>query len=531
VISRLRPLASGANPYLLAAITSALIVLLGGAVLGARNTARDPSRAAYERRGGPDRSLAGAPEAVDPLTGEVAPDANGAASAPTATSGPGGGRSGTGPAGSVPAQSQPGATREGIFSDHIRVGVHAPITFDGQPLNLADDPITGFKGYVTHLNRSGGVHGRKIRVFLEDDRYTTGGGRQVADKLVKEIKPFIISGTLGVDQIYLVAKSAGDAGIPYMAVGGPEPEWRTMGMFQLGSSYDQYVGKLADWICKNGKAYVGENEVRIGTTTLDSPYILPVRDRFLDRLAKGGCVVTPIDPNANDKIIKPTEQNTYQGQLLKLRNSYGGKGANLVVPLQDPISTARQVAELKPYKGQGYSPKWTFSNFAHDSDTALALMAGEWTGVRGLSGGCYYHPNGNPNAYNPAQCARIDIAHDQWVNLGQVTFDENAGGCGGGRCNYNYNESTWTEDGSGGAAGYQLLYFWHGALNAMGPDPTREKFVAALRAYDNYSNLVTGPITFKGSGNVMRGADKVALLEGQSNLKFKQITPGLVDQF
>ncbi|MGH2758812.1 MAG: hypothetical protein ACRDKJ_04525, partial [Actinomycetota bacterium] len=63
---------------------------------------------------------------------------------------------------------------------------------------------------------------------------------------------------------------------------------------------------------------------------------------------------------------------------------------------------------------------------------------------------------------------------------------------------------------------------------------TREKFISALNLYDNYSNLVTGPITFKGSSNPMIGATKFVLLEGQSNLKYRQvteITPGLVDHF
>ena len=87
---------------------------------------------------------------------------------------------------------------------------------------------------------------------------------------------------------------------------------------------------------------------------------------------------------------------------------------------------------------------------------------------------------------------------------------------------------------SGGASGYQLVYFWHGAMKSIGTDPTREKLTAALNNYNVYSNLVTGPITFKGSPNRMIGAKKFVLLEGQDNLKYRQVTevtPGLVDHF
>ena len=52
-------------------------------------------------------------------------------------------------------------------------------------------------------------------------------------------------------------------------------------------------------------------------------------------------------------------------------------------------------------------------------------------------------------------------------------------------------------------------------MKAIGTDPTREKFLAALNAYDNYSNLLTGPITFKGSPNRMIGATKFVAARGQ----------------
>jgi hypothetical protein len=71
-------------------------------------------------------------------------------------------------------------------------------------------------------------------------------------------------------------------------------------------------------------------------------------------------------------------------------------------------------------------------------------------------------------------------------------------------------------------------------MKAIGTDPTREKFLAAMRAYDLYSNLITSSITFQGSPNTMIGPKKFVLLEGKSDLKYRQVvsvTPGLVDHF
>jgi hypothetical protein len=313
-------------------------------------------------------------------------------------------------------------------------------------------------------------------------------------------------------------------------------------MYQVLSNYDQWGHYIAEFICKYGKQYVGDSEVRIGTTTLNSEWILPMEKRFVAELESRGCIV-PSDANARGTIIKPTEQTTYGDQILKLRNAYGGKGANLIVPLQDPISTGRQVAEMKPYKAT-WNPKWTFGNFAHDGNTALTLMGGEWNppnySVRGLSGACYYL---SANANNPALCAGLKAAHDQWVSLGNVTFDENAGGSGGnGKASYNFTEANWKADGSGGAAGYQFAYFWHGAMKSIGADPTREKFLAAMNAYDRYSNLITGAISFKGTANKMIGATQWTLIEGAPSCtngegdqfcyrQVMDISPGLIDHF
>ena len=464
--------------------------------------------------------------AVKPGTASAVPGEAVASNAPTATS-PGSVKD------DVPKVSQTGATREGVFSDHFEFGLHGPLTLDGVPLNLAEDPVTGIKGYLTYINRNGGINGLKVRTFIIDDRYTTQGGQQAADQLVKEIKPFIISGTLGIDQIAKVAKAAQSRKIPYFAGGGPEPEMKDIGMFQTLSSYDQYASMVVGFICKYGPAYVKgskASDVRIATSTLNSENILPVEKRFVAKLEKSKCA-RPVDSKARVTIQKPTEQTTYNDQMLKYRTAYSNQGANLVIPLQDPVTTSRQVAE---WAASNYRPEWTIANFAHDSDTVLELTHGEWTGTRVMSGACYYLPKGGGDPYNPSKCAKMGEAHKQWISLGNVRYDANAGGNAGGKSSYNYTEANWEKDGSGGASGYHVVYFWYGAMKAIGTDPTREKFFAAMNAYDNYSNLLTGPITFRGSVNKMIGAKRFTLLEGKSNLEYRQvvsITPGLVDHF
>ena len=209
---------------------------------------------------------------------------------------------------------QTGATREGVFPEHFEFGLHGPLTLDGVPLNLAEDPVTGIKGYLTYINRNGGINGRKVQAHIIDDRYTTQGGQQAADQLVKEIKPFIISGTLGIDQIAKVAKAAQSRKIPYFAGGGPEPEMKDIGMFQTLSSYDQYANMVVDFICKYGNGlcqrFKSANDIRIATSTLNSENILPVEKRFVARSNKSKCARASTRRLASRSRSRPSRRPT-----------------------------------------------------------------------------------------------------------------------------------------------------------------------------------------------------------------------------
>jgi len=62
--------------------------------------------------------------------------------------------------------------------------------------------------------------------------------------------------------------------------------------------------------------------------------------------------------------------------------------------------------------------------------------------------------------------------------------------------------------------------------------------VAALLAYDRYDDLLSAPITFRGSDNTVRGALGGVILEGlpadSTGFHYRQVTeltPGIVDQF
>jgi len=388
----------------------------------------------------------------------------------------------------------PGGDATGVTADSIKIGIHAPVTFSGVPLNLAEDPIKGLQTYTEFINQNGGINGRKIVLDIQDDRFDSEGARRAANALINDNKNFMVSGTLGIDQVAIVAAEAAKRGVPYTAAGGNEAK-PIPGMFQVAANYTTHVNQLADYMAVDPK-YAGK---RVGILVSDSEFIRPVADQFKARLEAKGMPVSAIVANQ-----KPAQNPDYNGYILQFTRT----NTEVVVPLTDPLTTQQIVQRCAAGAACGWT--YAFSNFAHDSDTALTLMAPTWANqrVRGLSGGCYYL---SPQVDDPAKCARMAVARDQYVKL--------------------RGQADWEENGSGAAAGYQIIGLLKGALTAPGGELTRERFAAAMRTYQGYDDLVSGPITFAGSPNTMVGATKMAVWEAQANNKFKMISDGLLGGF
>lgn len=441
------------------------------------------------------------PEATGDVTvpgeaegGSESPDLSAGGPAPTAggggSNGGGGGSGGATPAPQSGGQPTSAGDRTGVSDTEIKIGIHAPESIGGAPLNLAEDPVEGIHLYTAFINENGGINGRKLKVTIEDDRYETSGGADAAKRLI-EAKNFIISGTLGVDQINVVANEAAKAGIPYHAAGGGEPDFARLGVYQLSASYDTHVVQLARFLAKDD-TYKGK---AVGISALNSGLIKPSVEVFKAEAKRMGVNVVE-----TVFIEKPTDQTSYTAEINKLKAA----NVEVFVPLQDPVSTSRMVSEcITALCGWRY----TFSNFAHDGDTSLTLMGGEWgrQKARGLSASCYYL---HANADKPEHCARMDQAHAQWVAKN--------------------GQADWEKDGQGGATGYQIMSILAEALRRSGPDLTRQRYAAAIRSFDQYNNLITSPITFAGKTSFSHGADKMVVYEAQANDKYLQLTPGFV---
>jgi len=529
------PLPGKRSAGLVLGLTGAIVLLLVVAVIGAISAGDgddgdvatvDETTGSTFAPGGTDTTVAGGDPAAPgdtPLPGGTDPNAPPAGEGDAAGGGGGGGGQGggtggeatgggggsggtgptTAPAPGGPATGGPG-DRTGVSATAIKWGFHAPKTFDGAPLNLAEDPLKGTDIYLQYINQEK-INGRTIQMVFADDRYTVSGGKQAANAIINDGKVFFAEGTLGIDQVAQVAAEAKKRGVPYLAGGGSENTLKGFEMYQILATYDDALVSLAQFLDKEtereGSPYHGLD--KIGITYLDSPHIEGSVETFKKALEDRGMQLV-----ARATIQKPTEQTTYAQQILEL------KKAEIVVPAQDPISTSRMVAECRVQRCEF---KWAIANFAHESDVALTLMQGSWTGYRGLGGGCYYTIP-DAQAADVAKCGMLKPARDLWIRAkGQADFNK---------------------DGQGGLAGYQFVHAWVKALKEAGPDPTRERFRAALNNYENFNDLVTSPITYKGRPIFDGGYQYQVILEATNKpgpqgsdqqFTWKQISPGFVD--
>jgi ABC-type branched-subunit amino acid transport system substrate-binding protein len=88
-----------------------------------------------------------------------------------------------------------GLAENGVFNDKVVLGQAA--VFSGPAAQLGIQMRNGIKAYLDHVNAQGGVHGRKIELVTEDDRYETKVAPVASKKLIEEHKVFALLGYVG----------------------------------------------------------------------------------------------------------------------------------------------------------------------------------------------------------------------------------------------------------------------------------------------------------------------------------------------
>ena len=87
------------------------------------------------------------------------------------------------------------AAENGVTKDKVVLGQAA--VFSGPAAQLGIQMRNGIKAYFDYVNEKGGVHGRKLELVTEDDRYEASVAPAASKKLIEQHKVFALLGYVG----------------------------------------------------------------------------------------------------------------------------------------------------------------------------------------------------------------------------------------------------------------------------------------------------------------------------------------------
>lgn len=377
---------------LLAALLVAIAVPACGGGGGKRTQAVAPPRTTTTAEG----ATTVAPEAGG--TSALPPATTARTTSPGGTKASGGGVAATTTAPSsgapAPAPAGPGV-RTGVTATEVRFGMHLPRS--GAVGALVGNLWHGADAYFRSVNDAGGVHGRKIRLVLADDRYAAEG----ASSAIRELEAdgvFAASGPAGVDQVTVAATYANRKGIPYFSGGTPEAfladkPWA----FPVTASYPYGAARLMDYLFTK-KGYTASR--KIGVLYLNSDFFtketIPAARTALRRYGAGFAVEEPAEKDQSD----------FSAAVLKFMNAK----VDTLWFATDPTLIAKFTAQAKAV---GFRPQYVFmppmggdlyalaAGGNLDGAFGLATSADpEWGGAAGFrSVFARYYPNEQPSEF------------------------------------------------------------------------------------------------------------------------------------
>jgi ABC-type branched-subunit amino acid transport system substrate-binding protein len=111
----------------------------------------------------------------------------------------------------LPASAQTKVTNEGISPTEIVIGTHQDLS---GPIKVWGVPVSnGMKMAVEEVNAAGGIHGRKLKLILEDSGYDPKRAVLASQKMIEKDKIFAMVGPMGSPTVLAAQDILFDAGV------------------------------------------------------------------------------------------------------------------------------------------------------------------------------------------------------------------------------------------------------------------------------------------------------------------------------
>jgi ABC-type branched-subunit amino acid transport system substrate-binding protein len=341
---------------------------------------------------------------------------------------------------------------QGISATEIVLGVHLDLT--GPTAAGMDWLRTGMMMKVDEINEKGGIHGRKIRVIVEDNGFNPAKAVRAVEKLVGSDKVFAVVNSFGTTPTIAAHGKALEAGVPHIfpwsGVAGPFHRTKSPLSYTFVVNYDWGTAAGVNWAIKALKP------AKIGVLYQDDPFGQLVLKGVNDAVKANAMTV------AATATFKPTEVDL-SAQLASLKNA----GVDLVV-----LGTiVRQtVTAYTGSRQMGWNVNM-ITSIPGRNQTILAIAASTKASLDGLYGISQWRIHGKDTDLASAKA---------WIAAYEAKYKKPA-----------TMEAT---------VAYSVMEWTTQALDAAGKDITVEKFTKALREI-KYTDKFGNPEQSLAEGN------------------------------
>ena len=145
------------------------------------------------------------------------------------------------------------AQQPGVTADKILLGQAA--VFTGPAAQLGIQMRNGVKSYIDFVNEKGGVHGRKIELVTEDDKYESSVAPTASQTLIEKHKVFALLGYVGTPTGVAHLKVTTAAKVPLVGMfTGAEVLRVPMNryVFHVRASYYDETDKIVEQVVSTG---------------------------------------------------------------------------------------------------------------------------------------------------------------------------------------------------------------------------------------------------------------------------------------
>ena len=167
------------------------------------------------------------------------------------------------------------AGENGVFADRIVLGMSAPI--DKAPLVPGAERIgravrNGINAYFSHVNRTGGIHGRRLELRVADDNYLPDTTERLVGELLQgdDRQVFALVSVIGTDPSLRARDIANDRRVLFFAPGSGadklEPPTPDRYIFNFRPRYSEEVEQLVEYMTQTAEPPVGCSNVAVFTS-------------------------------------------------------------------------------------------------------------------------------------------------------------------------------------------------------------------------------------------------------------------------